>query len=238
MKFGTYRFQKKLFSTIILLVLVPCVTLFGAFLLKDQNYMLISVLIAVFACIAFFASFEIGDHTARELTVIAAMTALSVIGRLIFAPLPGFKPITAITVITGIALGPQAGFMTGSLSAIISNIFYGQGPWTPFQMFVWGMIGFVSGVIFKRGRTPNRIALSVTGILSGIAFSLVMDVWTVLSANGEFILSAYLTCVASSVPFMITYAVSNVIFLLLLAKAFIEKLERLRKKYGIFPTFG
>lgn len=218
----------------ILFVLIPLTIWLGVKIFEDRKYNLISAVIAFLSCIPFFLRFERGKSGAREMTVIAVMTAFSVLGRLIFAPVPGFKPVTAMTVITGISLGPEAGFIVGSMSALVSNIFFGQGPWTPFQMFVWGLIGFLSALLFRKCRRPNRVLLSLVGIFAGVLFSLLMDIWTTLSFDGEFLLSRYLVNVASSLPFMAIYAVSNVVFLMILAYPFFDKLERIKTKYGIF----
>ena len=195
---------------------------------------ILRIIIALLSCVPFFVRFEKGKSGAREMIVIAVMAAFSVVGRLIFAPIPAFKPVTAITIISGVALGPEAGFIVGSMTAVVSNMFYGQGPWTPFQMFVWGFIGFLAGVIFRKSKKPNRIVLSIVGAFGGVLFSLLMDIWTTLSLDGEFLLSRYLVNVASSLSFMAIYAVSNIIFLIILAHPFLEKLNRIKTKYGIF----
>lgn len=220
----------------IYLVLIPLVILIGVKLFEDRSYHIISLIIAVLACIPFFIGFERGKTGARELVVIAVMSAISVLGRLIFAPLPGFKPVTAVVIITGIAYGMQAGFLTGALSAIVSNIFYGQGPWTPFQMFVWGFLGLLAGLIFTRGKQPNVLLLILVGIAGGILFSVMMDVWSVLNFDGTWSWTRYLAFLASSLPFMAIYAVSNVVFLLVLTKPFLQKLNRIKEKYGLFET--
>jgi uncharacterized membrane protein len=218
------------------LMVIPSVIAVGVLLFKDRKYNIVSVIIAFLACVPFFIGFEKGKTGVRELVVIAVMTALSVVGRLIFAPLPGFKPVTAIVIITAIAFGGQAGFITGAMSALISNIFFGQGPWTPFQMFVWGFIGLLAGLIFKPDKKPNVILLIITGILGGVLFSLLMDIWTTLSVDGEFNFSRYLFFISSGFGFMTVYAVSNVIFLLLLTNPILKKLNRIKIKYGIFLT--
>ena len=64
---------------------------------------------------------------------------------------PFFKPLTGIVMITGMALGPEAGFLTGAISGFVSNFIFGQGPWTPWQMFAFGVAGFLTGVLAKRG---------------------------------------------------------------------------------------
>ena len=219
----------------VLLVLIPTVIFVGVKVFADRKYHIISIVIAFLSCVPFFLRFERSKAGVREIIIIAVMSAFSVIGRLIFAPLPGFKPVTAITVISGVALGPEAGFLVGSVSAIVSNIFFGQGPWTPFQMFVWGIIGFLAGIIFRGRIKPNRIGLCIFGAFSGVLFSAMMDIWTVLAVDGTWSWQRYAAAMVSAVPFMIVYVVSNVIFLLLLAKPFLEKIGRIKTKYGIEP---
>ena len=223
---------KKLLINLIVLGLIPLTVLAGAVIFKDKQYAWINLCIAVLSCIPFFLSFENGKTRVKEMMIIAVMVSLAVVGRIIFTPLPGFKPVTAIVVITAMYFGGEAGFLTGALSAVISDFYFGQGPWTPFQMFVWGLIGFIAGVIadpLKR----SRILLGVYGIISGVLFSLLMDVWTVLWWDGSFTLTRYLAATVSAARFTVVYAVSNVIFLLLLQKPIGKKLERIKDKYGM-----
>lgn len=243
---------KKAVLLCVAFVAIPALMLIGVVAFNDRMYLWISICIAVLACLPFFISFELrggfgkksgtapecaaseaqsGRGTTR-LIILASMTALSVLGRFIFAPLPFFKPVTAIVVITGMYLGAESGFLCGALSAILSNIMFGQGPWTPFQMFTWGIIGLFAGLmagILKR----NRIILSVFGVLAGVLFSFTMDIWTVLWWDGKFSFSRYLTALASAAGVTAVYAVSNVIFLWLLARPLGSKLERIIVKYGV-----
>ena len=151
-----------------------------------------------------------------------------------FAPVPGFKPVTAMTVIAGVAFGAEAGFMTGSMSALISNIYFGQGPWTPFQMAAWGFIGLLAGLLFSRRRNPPMMLLLIYGAFAGVAFSLIMDIWTTFSAEGGFSSARYLFYVGTALPVTAVYAVSNVVFLAILSKPLLRKLERIKIKYGVF----
>ena len=136
---------KKIFTYIFLLLLVPAITVTGTIFFGKNMYMWIALCAAVLSCIPFFLSFEKSEAPAIKTVTIAVMVAVSVISRIIFAPTPGFKPVTAITVFTAMYFGKEAGFMTGALSALVSNMFFGQGMWTPFQMIIWGLIGFVGG---------------------------------------------------------------------------------------------
>ena len=215
-------------------VLIPAALFAGVTIFNDRNYMLVSAFVALLSCLPFFIAFETNENTGRELVVIAVMCAISVVGRLIFAPIPGFKPVTAVVIITGAVLGAEAGFITGSMTALCSNIFFGQGPWTPFQMFSWGIIGFISGLIFFRRQKKNLVLIIIAGMLFGVLFSLLMDIWTTVSISGSFIVNEYIACIIAAIPVTIEYAVSNAVFLAVLFNPFNKKLERIKTKYGVF----
>ncbi len=224
--------MKKRISYGIMFLLIPAVVLCGAFLFPAKQYAWISLCAAVLSCVPFFLRFERGRVGTSQMILIASMTALSVLGRVLFAPIPGFKPVTAMVVITAMYFGGEAGFLTGSLSALISNFWFGQGPWTPFQMFSWGILGLIAGLLadpLKR----SRVMLAVYGAFSGVLYSVIMDIWTVLWADGYFNLSRYAAAMVSALPFTAVYAVSNVIFLLLLGKSIGKILDRIGTKYGL-----
>ena len=213
-------------------ILIPGVVVLGIVVFDEKRYAWVSLAVAVLAIVLFCAGFEKKTVGTRRLVIIAVMTAMSVVGRLIFALVPGFKPITAIVVITAVWLGGESGFLVGALSALISNFTFGQGPWTPFQMLAWGMIGLLAGFLSKPLRR-SRAALALYGVFAGVAYSFIMDVWTVLWYQGGFSLPMYLAALGTAVPYTVSYAVSNVIFLLLLGRPFGEKLERVKLKYGV-----
>ena len=228
--------KKLIFSVLMYFVAIPLTILLGVVLFNDRQYAIISIVIAGLACLPFFIRFEKSNASSREIIVIATMTALAVVGRIVFMALPGFKPVTAIVIITAIAFGKDAGFLTGSMSALVSNIYYGQGPWTPFQMLAWGFIGFLAGIIFYKKEKPNMILLIVVGIIGGVIFSLMMDVWTVLAIDGAFTMSRYMLAISTSTPFMVLYSASNAAFLALFTKPILEKLNRIKVKYKVFTA--
>ncbi len=225
--------KKKVLTICILLLAIPIVIFSGGFLFREKYYAWISLCVALLSCIPLFYCFEQKNNSAKELTVVAVMIALSVAGRFVFAWLPSFKPVTAITVIAAIYIGKEAGFAVGALSAVVSNFYFGQGPWTPFQMFSWGVIGFFAGLL-SNPLQKNKIILCIYGVLAGVLFSLTMDIWTVVWADGTLNLSRYTTALLTSLPVTIQYAISNVVFLLFLTKPVGTKLERIKKKYGLF----
>lgn len=224
----------KMFALITYLVIIPLVIALGVVLFKNEKYNIISMVIVILALFPAFINFERSNTSARELVMIAVMISLAVVGRLVFALLPSFKPVTAIVIITGVAFGGRAGFITGAMTAFVSNFFYGQGPWTPFQMFAWGIIGLFAGLIFNPDKKINLLLLCLIGVLGGVLFSLVMDIWTTISVDGIFLWQRYLTLLVSGLPFTIIYAVSNVVFLLLGATPLLSRLNRIRQKYGVF----
>ena len=128
--------------------------------------------------------------------------------------------------------GSEAGFLTGALSAVISNFYFGQGPWTPFQMFSWGILGFIAGLLAAPLK-KSRIALTLYAVLSGVLYSFLMDIWTVLWADGAFNISRYLAAILSAAPFTAIYAVSNTVFLWLFARPIGKILDRLKTKYAL-----
>ena len=224
---------KKILNISIYVLLIPLVLILGAVVFKDRQYVAISVILAVLVISGFFLTFERKKTTIKEISIITVMVAFSVVGRLMFAAVPNFKPITAIVIISGIAFGYEAGFMVGSLSALLSNFYFGQGPWTPFQMVSWGIIGCIAGLIFRK-KNPNIWLVSLYGALSGILFSMFMDIWTAISIDNTFLWERYVSVLATSVPYMILYVVSNVIFLLVLTKPMLKQIDRIKLKYRIF----
>lgn len=208
--------------------LIPAAVAVGALAFDGQRYLIISLGIAVLALLLFMTGFERRNIGSRRMVITAIMTALAVIGRFI----PLFKPIAAICVMTGAYLGAEAGFLCGAMSVLISNIYFGQGPWTPFQMLGFGLIGLLAGYL-SRVLLRSRVLLLSYGVLAGIAYSLMMDVWTVLWYSGGFDGALYLAAITSALPFTALYAASNVVFLLLLAKPVGAKLSRIKTKYGV-----
>ena len=162
------------------------------------------------------------------MVIVSVMTALCIVGRFI----PLFKPITALTIITGMYLGGEAGFLVGSLSAALSNFYFGQGPWTPFQMLAWGFIGLMAGWMAAPLKKYRPLLLAY-GVAAGMAYSLIMDVWNVLWFAGELNFSLYAASVAAALPHTVLYAVSNFVFLFFLARPFGEKMERVKIKFGV-----
>ena len=195
---------KKVLNIAIPLILIPLVAVSGVLLFDEQKHIFVSLMVAFLSLILFITGFEKKVTGTRRMVLVAVMTAISVLGRFI----PFFKPITAITIITAMYMGGEAGFLVGSLSALLSNFYFGQGPWTAFQMLAWGIIGLAAGLMANKLKT-SRVFLLVYGVISGILFSLIMDVWTVLWYSAGFDIDLYLASITAAIPHTILYAVSN-----------------------------
>ena len=219
---------RTLLRFVIPFVLIPAVAVLGTLVFDEKKHLFISFFVAVLSVLLFLSGFEKKATGTRRMVIVAVMIAMCVAGRFI----PFFKPVTAITVITAIYLGGESGFLVGSLSALLSNFYFGQGPWTAFQMLAWGLIGLVAGFLSNPLR-KSRAALLTYGVLSGVVFSLIMDIWTVLWYNDNFDLTLYLTALATALPHTVLYSVSNFIFLWFMAKPFGDKMNRIKNKYGI-----
>ena len=220
-------------TTAAMISIIIFLTVADIILFSGKYYDVASLIAAFLSCIPFYITFEKSKATSKEIMLVALMTAFSVCGRIMFSFIPFFKPITAFTIISGMYLSAPAGFICGSFSALISNIYFGQGPWTLFQMISWGLIGFISGVIGEK-LLEKRIILVIYAFISGVLFSLIMDLWTVLNIDKEFNFSRYIIQLISSFPIMIIYSLSNIVFLILLQKPIGKKINRDKKRYGIF----
>ena len=225
----------------LLTALVMGATIFaGSMLGGDRVYYVISVLVAIYSLVPFFVGFERRKPQLRELVVIAVLIALGVIGRQAFFMLPQMKPVLAISIIAGASLGPGAGFLVGAMIAFVSNFFFGQGPWTPWQMMALGLAGMFAGLIFqkwnRRERKPSRlhkISACVFGLLSGYFYGLVVDLWTLFGYIEKPSLSAYLIVKSTAVWFDTVLAISTFVFLWVLYAPMIKKLNRIKLKYGM-----
>lgn len=201
--------------------------------LSGKTY-IISILIIFYIISLFFASFENRKPEAREIVIIAVMSAIAIAGRSVFFFLPQFKPVTAIVIITGVCFGAEAGFLTGAVSGFVSNFFFGQGPWTPWQMLGFGLAGFFAGIIFRQGGLKKtRLNLCAYGAFATLIFyGGLVNFSTVLFTGAEITPASILSIYAAGMAFDMIHVAATVIFLFLIANVMIEKLERIKVKYG------
>ena len=228
--------KRTILSFLIILILVPAVIAFGIVFLDDRKYYLISLLIILLTMIPFFLSFESRRPSAREFAVLAAMCTVGVAGRGAFFMVPQFKPMVSVVIITGICFGAESGFLTGAMTAFVSNFFFGQGPWTPWQMFCCGIIGFLAGLIFGRRPLTKRehpFVIIFGGVSTLIIYGGLMNLSTLLSSVMTINLQTVISVYASGLPFDLVHAAATVFFLIIALKPLTEKLYRIKIKYGL-----
>ncbi len=196
---------------------------------KGANWGIVSMLIASLLILATFYEFETRQVNAKEIALISMMGTLSAVARVPFAPIPNVQPSTFIIICTGYVFGPLAGFMTGALTAIISNVFLGHGPWTLFQILGWGLAGAIPGIL---PRTKAYVwILAIFGLVWGYCYGAILNVWAWASLIYPLTWKTFLLTMANSVWFDTMHAAANVIFMLLLGKRFVAILERWNKRF-------
>ena len=231
-------------SLIIMVVLVPlAVWLSSRFQLR---YYLSGLIIIVLTIAAFFLHFESRKPQARELVILAVLCALAVASRAAFAAVPHFKPMLAIVMLTGIAFGPEAGFLCGAISGFASNFIFGQGPWTPWQMFAYGIGGLLAGLfalwgILKKAPRAWRdkgwmdiLGLAVFGFLCILlVVGPLLDTSTFFTVATSYDTSSVLAVYLAGVPVNCVHGAAVALTMLLFGKPLLERLQRIQIKYGM-----
>ena len=219
----------------LMLRLIPLTLYVGSFFYGDRKYYFISLLIILETIVPFIMTFESRKPKARELILISVLCAIAVVGRAAFFMLPQFKPVVAIIIITGVCFGGETGFLVGAVTGFVSNFFFGQGPWTPWQMFALGIIGFIAGELFKKGiLRKTKASLCIFGFLATfVIYGGIMNPASIImwqnKITWEMIASAY----AVGMPLDLIHALSSAFFLWFISQPMIDKLERIKIKYGL-----
>ncbi|MFC0211548.1 ECF transporter S component [Paenibacillus chartarius] len=201
---------------------------------SDDQYLLISFGLLFAAMLPFFVRFELRRLQAREIVIIALLAAMAAVSRVPFAPLPSVQPTSFVIIVSALVFGAESGFLIGAFAALVSNMFLGQGPWTPWQMFSWGMIGWTAGLPGARGwLIRRRWLLLAFGFLWGFLFGWIMNFWTVTGLLSQGNWAGIAAVYASSFYFDLAHALSNVFFLALFAGSWVKILQRFKVKYGL-----
>ena len=227
--------RRTLLAAALILLLIPLTLFVGETYLAGRKYYFISLLILLECMLPFFLIFEGRKPKARELVIIAVLCAIAVAGRAALFMLPQFKPVMAVVIVSGVAFGGETGFLVGAMTMLASNVFMGQGPWTPYQMFAMGIIGFLAGVLFRKGwLRRSRGALSAFGALAAIlVYGGIMNPASALMWASELNWGTLITYYVTGLPFDCIQAAATWLFLFFGAEPMLEKLDRIKVKYGL-----
>lgn len=227
--------RRTLVYLIVLAVLIPLTVWLGIRVLGDRKYMFISILILIYSMCPFFITFEGRKPSAREIMLIAVWAALTAAARAVFYMVPNFKPVSAMVIIGGVTMGAESGFLIGCISLLVSNFIYGQGPWTPWQMVVYGLMGFLAGLLFQKGIIKrSRLSLCLYGFLAVIfIYGGIMDPASIIMYSSQITWQGILAAYITGAPVNLVQAIATVLFLWLGAKPLIEKVERVQVKWGL-----
>ena len=226
------------FALALMLLVVPLLLYLSVRFFHGRKYLICSLIVIVAAMLPFFMMFEGRKPKAREIMVISVLAAIGVAGRAAFFMVPSFKPVAAIVILTGVSFGGEAGFLVGCLIMMLSNMFMGQGPWTPWQMFSFGIIGFLAGILYQKGILKARKRdLCIYGFLSVVLiYGGIMNPASILMSYGYITPASLVAVYISGIPVDLVHALSTVIFLWFLSRPLLEKLERIKKKYGLIES--
>ena len=228
--------RRTVFATAFVLVLIPVTVLAGALYLGNRYYNITAIAVLIECILPFFLVFEGRKPKARELVLIAVLCAMGVAGRMAFFMLPQFKPVMALVIIAGVSLGGETGFLVGAVTMLASNVLFSQGPWTPWQMFCMGIVGFLAGILFRKGfLRRSRAALAAFGafaavfLYGGIINPASALMYSAESINLRIVLGYYI----SGLPMDLVHGAATASFLWLGAEPMLEKLDRIKTKYGL-----
>jgi energy-coupling factor transport system substrate-specific component len=196
-----------------------------------MSWQLTSFVILGLVILGGFAWYERSRPPSQIVALVAALAALAIAGRIAFAAFPNVKPTTDIVVFAGYALGGAPGFAVGALAALGSNLWFGQGPWTPWQMVAWGLCGVLGAALALGTRNAGRIVLAATCGFAAIFFGVLMNFSTMAISGGNLSWERYWFFESRAVPFEIAHFTANVTLALIAGPAMVRMLVRFRERF-------
>lgn len=217
------------------LIIVPVSLGLAAYFQIDQSALL-TMLVVLLCVLVFFASYEASRPQLRQIMPTVVLAALAVAGRLVFAVVPNVQPVSAICIMAGVIFGRRSGFMVGALAMLLSNFFLGQGPWTPWQMYGFGLMGYLAGVLADHGAFERRPILYAYGLLAPILeYGFLLNSWYVIGFVNPITWQSAMLAYGAGFPLDLANGISTVVFLLVLYAPWRVKLERIKRKYDLVP---
>lgn len=217
----------------ILLGLVPMILLmFFKRLVSMEGFLVILTAAVIFMMICAYLYFEKSNMGTKDIALISTLSAFAAVGRVPFSIIPNVQPTTFIVAIAGLVFGPIHGFLIGATAAFVSNIFLGQGPHTPWQMFAWGVIGVTCGFI-GRWKKPSTEVFAIILLISGFIFGWIMNIWHIVGFVRPININTILLAYLNSFTFDLMHGVGNFLFVMVFYESFYKILYRFKKRLSI-----
>ncbi|MBT2658206.1 ECF transporter S component [Bacillus sp. ISL-18] len=210
--------------------------LLGLNYIWEASYLWLSFGLVIVAIILFLVRFETKKVEPRELVLLAVLAAIAAVGRIPFASLPSVQPTTFVIIMSGYVFGAESGFVIGAVAALASNMIMGQGPWTPWQMVSWGLVGLTAGLLRNTAFMKRRWGQILFGVIWGYLFGWIMNLWgfiALIQSSGAQSWKAFVVYMAGSAIFDTFHAISNVFFLVVFGGIWVKILSRFKRKYGL-----
>ncbi|MCM3726908.1 ECF transporter S component [Neobacillus cucumis] len=210
--------------------------LLGLNYIWEDSYLGFSFGLVLLALSLFLFRFETRKVEPRELVLLAVLASIAAVGRIPFASLPSVQPTTFVIMMSGYVFGAESGFVIGAVAALASNMIMGQGPWTPWQMVAWGLVGLTAGLLRNTLFMKKRWGQIVFGVIWGYLFGWIMNLWgfiALIQSGGSQTWKAFIVYMIGSATFDTFHAISNVFFLVVFGGIWIKILFRFKRKYGL-----
>ena len=220
------------------LLLVPVVMAALSLAGIAQSALLMLLVVALVLAL-FFAGYEASRPALRQIMPALVLAALAAAGRILFGPIPDFKPVSAIAIIAGASLGRRNGFMVGALAALTSNFVFGQGMWTPWQMYAWGVVGYLGGMLADAGafdRADGHVRMPVLlayGFASGLIYGVIINAYDVIGFVQPLTVAGAIVRVSAAVPFDLMHSFATCVFLAALYAPWRRRIDRVVRKYDL-----
>lgn len=214
------------------LVAVP-VALLACAVARVESAAGLTMLVVLLCVGLLLASYESSRPALRQVMPTVVLGAVAAAGRVLFAPIPDVKPVSAIAILAGATLGRRNGFMVGAIAAFGSNMFFGQGPWTAWQMYAWGLVGYLGGVLGDHGALDGRARLATWGFLSAMLYGLLLNSWYVVGYVNPVTPATVVSAFVAGLPLDAVHGVATAAFLLLIWGPWGRRVERAVRAYGL-----
>lgn len=214
-----------------IIISLPVYLIFSGSDMILEEWSIISILIVSTAILAFIINFQRQTPGSKEIALIIVLGTMTAILRIPFTILPNIQPCTFLIICTGITFGPSIGFLVGVLTPLISNLFLGHGPWTPLQMYAWGVVGAISGLLNFNPKI-NRWKLGAIGVLSGYLYGFIMNIWFWYSFLYPLTIYTFILAEIQGIYFDTLHAIGNFIFLTILGNKLLRVFNIFKEKFG------